>query len=303
MNRLTSKVQYQDFEKGEFTRIAERDFQETMALILAYPWTSQRAHFVVGLTGPGVMVQDNRGNYLKLALYYHNKYVAYYCDAAGQLYQKTFEKPEDFNGVLTSFFMSSDTAPAGLRLQKNFLRNTKQHFPTRNFRYSVRDLSFWQLISRGGTPFYILTGIFFIAMIAPRIHHNNRPGALLFLSILFLIIFLMGGGLNLLLLCRYYFADKNTVIILSKGLQDFYFGNEQQQVRYNKQDVLKIELKRRSNRRSPVSDFAVYKICMKDGTELRFTSLLIPPDALIEKMHRVSVRAVERFAWPAFRAL
>ncbi|MCD2422733.1 hypothetical protein LQ567_08175 [Niabella pedocola] len=303
MNPLTSKLQYRDFEKGEFTGIAERTLQETMALILAYPWTGQRDHFVVGLTGPGVTVQDNRGNYLKLALYYNGKYIAYYCYAAGRLYQKAFEKPEDVTDAVTAFFTSSDNPPEGFLFQKSFFQNQGTHFPTRNFRYSIQDLSFWQLISRGGTVFHIFIGIFLIATVIPGIRNYNSPATQGFLLVLFLILFLIGGGINLFLLYRYYMADKNTVIILSKGLPDFYFGNEQQQTKYNKQDIQKIELKRRSNRRSPVSEFAVYKICMTNGTELRFTSLLIPPDQLSEKMHKVQVKAVERFAWPAFRAL
>lgn len=303
MNRLTSKVQYQEFEKGEFTGIAERDLQETVTLIREYPWSSQRSHFVVGLTGPGIVVQDDRGNYLKLALYYNNKYIAYYCNATGRLYQKTLEKPEDLAGALTAFFTSSDNPPDDFLFQKNFFQNQKEHFPTRDFRYSVHDLSFWQLISRGGTLFYLFIGIFFIGAFIPGFRNYDSTGTLFFLLVLFLVVFLVGGGLNLLLLYRYYIADKNTVITLSKGLSDFYFGTGQQQVKYNKRDILKIELKRRSNRRSPVSDFAVYKICMTDGTRLPFTSLLISPYLLLEKMHQVPVEAVERFAWPALKAL
>lgn len=303
MNCLTSKVQYQDYEKGEFTGIAERDLRETMALMLAYPWAVQRSHFVVGLTGPGVTVQDNRGNYLKLALYYHNKYIVYYCNAAGGLHQKTLEKPGDITDALTAFFTASDNPPEGLLLQKSLFQNQKEHFPTRDFRYSIQDLSFWRLISRGGTLFYIFIGIFFIGTIISGIRNYDSPGTPLLLLLLSVIIFLLGGGLNLFLLSRYYIADKNTVIILSKGLPDFYFGTAQQLIKYQKQDILKIDLKGQSNTRSPVRDFAVYTIHLVNGTILSFTSILIPPDQLREKMPNVPIEEIHRFAWRSSNAL
>lgn len=303
MNRLNSKLQFRDFEKGEFTGIAARDLRETMALALQYPWTDQRLHFVVGHTGPGIVVQDDRGNYLKPALYYSNKYIAYYCDAAGQLYQKTLEKPEDVTGALTTFFALSDNPPEGFHLQKKIFRNTKEHFQTRDFRYSVQDLSLWQMISRGGTLFYIFIGIFFIGTIFPDIRNYGSTGTLVFLSVLFFILFSLGGGLNLLLLYRYYHTDKKTVIICSKGLPEFYFGTAEQQTRYNKQEILKIELKGQANTRSPIRDFAVYKIYMTNGTVLPFTSILIPPDQLREKMHGIPVEEVQQFAWSSFKAI
>ncbi|WP_018626018.1 hypothetical protein [Niabella aurantiaca] len=303
MNRLTSKLQFRDFEKGEFTGIAARYLRETMALIHQYPWTDQRLHFVVGHTGPGMVVQDDRGNYLKLALFYNNKYITYYCNSAGQLYQQTLEKPEDVAGALTTFFALSDNPPEGFHLQKNFFRNTKEHFQTRDFRYSVQDLSFWQMISRGSTLFYIFIWIFFIGTIFPDIRNYDSTGTQVFLFVFFFILFSLGGGLNLLLLYRYYRTDKNTVIICSKGLPDFYFGTAEQQTRYKKQDILKIELKGQPNTRSPIRDFAVYKIYMTNGTVLPFTSILIPPDQLREKMHGIPVEAVQRFAWPSSEAI
>ncbi|MGJ7030178.1 hypothetical protein [Niabella hirudinis] len=104
------------------------------------------------------------------------------------------------------------------------------------------------------------------------------------------------------MLSRYYIADKNTVITLSKGLPDFYFGTEDHLVQYYKRDISKIEIKRRTSLRSPIRDFAVYKICMADGTALPFTSILISPDQLFEKIPGVPISEVLRFAWPAFKA-
>jgi len=42
-NQLISKVQYKNFEPGEFTDRRGRTYDETIALIEAFPWSQQRA--------------------------------------------------------------------------------------------------------------------------------------------------------------------------------------------------------------------------------------------------------------------
>ncbi|SDC45651.1 hypothetical protein [Niabella drilacis] len=86
-------------------------------------------------------------------------------------------------------------------------------------------------------------------------------------------------------------------------MPDFYFGTAQHLIKYQKQDILKIAFSGQSNSRSPVRDFAVYTIFLNNGTRLSFTSILITPDQLRNKMTGVRIEEMHRFAWPAFKAL
>ena len=66
MTRLISKVQYKNFEAGEFVEVCERTFNETTELIEKFPWTDQRDKIVIDLTNPSITIEGKNNDFLKL---------------------------------------------------------------------------------------------------------------------------------------------------------------------------------------------------------------------------------------------
>lgn len=53
MITLLTKVQYKDFEPGEFVEVQKRTYDETIKLIEEFPWNRQRDNIVVNHVGGG----------------------------------------------------------------------------------------------------------------------------------------------------------------------------------------------------------------------------------------------------------
>ena len=64
MPDFISKLQYKNYEKGEFSDEKVRGLDETIQLIKNFPWTKQRG-VDVQLTGPSVTIQNEYAEYLK----------------------------------------------------------------------------------------------------------------------------------------------------------------------------------------------------------------------------------------------
>jgi len=86
---LTCKVQYNDFEPGEFTDIKPVDYITAMGIIENFPWNEQRDHIQIDLTCPSVSLESSSDSILKLALYYNNKFVLHFFDGK-YMYTKSF---------------------------------------------------------------------------------------------------------------------------------------------------------------------------------------------------------------------
>ena len=69
MTNLVSKMQYKNFEAGEFIEEKERSFDETIELIGNFPWEAQREKIVIELTNPSVTMEGKNNDYLKLCKY------------------------------------------------------------------------------------------------------------------------------------------------------------------------------------------------------------------------------------------
>ena len=52
MVRLTSKIQYKNFEIGEFIEEEKRTYEEIINLIEKFPWDRERENIKIDLTNP-----------------------------------------------------------------------------------------------------------------------------------------------------------------------------------------------------------------------------------------------------------
>ncbi|MGI4022132.1 MAG: hypothetical protein ACRYFA_11545 [Janthinobacterium lividum] len=80
MCNLVSKLQYKTYETGEYSDEEARNLEETLILIQDFPWEEQRHLIDIKITGPSVTIQNDEGAYLKLGLFFNNKFCVYLFD-------------------------------------------------------------------------------------------------------------------------------------------------------------------------------------------------------------------------------
>lgn len=133
MKTLISKLQYKNYEKGEFNNIEMRTAEETIQLIKDYPWEEQRQLASVELTCPSVTIEHDSGKFLKLGPHFGGKFCLYLSDGR-KISEKIIQHPEDSFDVITDFYN-------GVNISKGFDRLflifwPKSHFVTASFQYS-----------------------------------------------------------------------------------------------------------------------------------------------------------------------
>ena len=134
---LLSKLQYKNYEPGEFTEQQERTYEETIQQVEGFPWEEQRDHWVVSLTNPSITIEGKNGDFLKLALYYNEKFVLYYLDPHHHLYTRSSLHYQDLYPIIRAFFKDDLFAPSELKREHTPLQNNIVHFEDKNFTYRL----------------------------------------------------------------------------------------------------------------------------------------------------------------------
>src|SRR6185503_13026075 len=142
---LPTKTQLKDYEPGEFSERKQRTFPETRDLIEHFPWSGQRDHFAVGLTCPSITIEGSSGDYLKLALYYNDKFILYYLDTKNHLWTHPTLTIAEAYPIIQSFFDNSFDL-AIFRRQSTPFTNNRVHFETKDFHYTMHGKSGFLLI-------------------------------------------------------------------------------------------------------------------------------------------------------------
>lgn len=88
----TVKLQYKDYEEGEYISAMPRTAEATVQLINSYNWDEQRDHLAIGLTNPSVTIEGLDNDYLKLSPWYNGKFVLHYFDREHHLYTRSFDR-------------------------------------------------------------------------------------------------------------------------------------------------------------------------------------------------------------------
>jgi len=280
MIKLVSKVQYNNFETGEFNDVKERNFEETIDLIENFPWNIQREKIVIDLTNPSVTIEGKSNDFLKFAIFFNQKYVLHYFDNNQVLYTKSFTNLKEGFEYIKRYFEETSFDTSDFKKETTWLQHNLKHFVTQDFNYiltfkSIRNY----LLSTSGMNFCIL--ILYIIFCLTIGFKNNDVVTIIIVSIL---MFLMGGGLHLVLFFNYYNYVKDKILIMSKGNDIFYYGNIDNPIKYDKKDILEYTTIRSRGRKNQLNGFAIVEIEFKDCSVLKIPNLLVDYSALENKL-------------------
>ncbi|MBA3828094.1 MAG: hypothetical protein H0X33_04080 [Taibaiella sp.] len=262
------KLQYNNYEAGEFSDIRECNVDEAIEQIKQFSWEKERALSSIGYTCPSVTVEDNEGNYIKIAPFYNGKYVAYYLPAGEKhVCQKSLTDLHDACEEIKRFY---EQALDGYKKQL-FRGNILKHFVTAEFNYSINQkrvilYSIWPI---GVTVTYLLLYLM-------GYKYSNKLEA----DSLLIFAWTVTTGINVILLINYILHDKRINIKISAGNETILFGNGIQQKTYRKENVNKVQVYQipflsSGFDRCPWGNYMFYVILFNDHTTIKFTSLLI----------------------------
>lgn len=284
--QLLSKIQYKRDEKGEFHDIALRNCDDTIALVLNYPWNTERSLASIELTCPSVTIEHSAGTYLKIGPYFSGKYSVYYLES-NRVYLMIADTLEDAGCWVKEYFTQKGKF-TGFK-KYGFTINALSHFHTHKFEYTVNARAilkiFWFQI--------LMTSLVCMVCIMTLIEHPENFLMSLIGSII--ILLLPTAGPTVYLFFNYLKVDRNHYLQISRGHDDFKFGTVGDEKIYRKQDIKNIARYKTQDGKRPWSECEVFIIIFKNGYKIKFSSLLIWGNTLYHKFPENQIIEVERF--------
>ncbi|PWU04301.1 MAG: hypothetical protein C5B52_01705 [Bacteroidetes bacterium] len=280
MNTLISKVQYKDFEPGEFVDVQERDFDSTIQLIENFPWQSQKEKIIIDLTNPSITIEGKNNDYLKFAVFFNQKYVLHYFDSSHQLYSKSFGNLKDSFNYIRNLFEQKSFSTEELKKEPTWFQHNLKHFVTQDFRYFVTPQSARKYLIKTSGLNIFFSILFIAAFISPRSNFISPLG----ISAFILVMTTLGGGLNWIMFYQYYQYCKDKILIMSRGNDSFYFGLIPSPIAYDKKDILQYTIIRPANARHLLRGFSIVEIEFKNGTMIKIPNLVVDVPALERKL-------------------
>ena len=282
MKELISKLQYKNFEAGEFIEEHKRTYEETIQFIETFPWNEQRDHIIIDLTNPSITMEGKNNDYLKLAVFFNGRFVLHYLNDQKILFTKSYTDFKDSYKYIHDFFESSNFDVSDFKEENTWLKNNIIHFVSQDFNYVIDSKNIRRfLLSTSGMSFGI--SLFFLILFL--INGTGKAGTA-GVTVILIMLFIIGGGINLILFFNYYFYSRNKILIMSKGNDIFYFGAKNAPEKFSKKDVVKFTtIKSRSNR-SPINGFAIIEIEFKNGSILQIPNLFVSYLSLQKKLYQ-----------------
>lgn len=269
MPQFTSKLQYKTCEDQEYYDEKERSLEETLDLINNFPWEREQ-YAELGLTGPSITIEDNKGMYLKAGIHYGGKYTLYYLDEHNHLYTHKSIDMEIVLNVITDFFSGSFKA---VGFEKQSVEwGVKKLFITKSFEYRSSVAKILKLHLVWISFFLIFFAFFFIACLK-----GKGESILLFLG------FALLTGIVLFYSLDKVWKYKNQYLKISRANPEFLFGTEKETaVTYQKADIVRIICFSNRNYNSP-NMVKFIEVGFQDGSSLRFTNALISRGVFLNK--------------------
>jgi hypothetical protein len=301
MDKLFTKLQYINFEPGEFTDEKWRTKDELFELIETFPWEKQREHILIDYTNAGIVIQTNT-NHLKLALYYYGKFVLYFFDG-GRLYSKSFMGYKEAYPCIAQYFDKGFVELSVFKKENLLFTHISKHFISKDFRYFIN--------KKRIREFFVLTSfynfIIFLFILFAGVVESIEMDVAVSLCTVLTPLLLFGAILNSFLFFNYYRFMKNKMLILSKGNDDFWYGDIGNIKLYSKKDIERVIVVCSKNPKSYKdgfwSEFAIYKIHFSNNTyPIAFTSLLINKTDFKNKFNK-SLQKEEQKMLPFFTEL
>lgn len=289
MKVLVSKVQYKRSEKGEFHDIQKRNLNETIDLLLNYPWDTERKLASIELSCPGITIEHQNKTYLKIGPYFSGKFSIYYLDYSKTVRLKIINHLNDAIMWITAYF-EQDGKLIGLD-KYGFVFNAITHFRTNPFIYVINTkatIKFFQF------PITIMVIIFFIGVL--KYLEQPESFSLKFIGIMAIFVFVLSAPL-IFFFFNYLSADKNFYLKLSRGHNEFIYGTNDNKKVYDKKGISQIIAYGLPNTRSLWRECEIFIITFKDGEQIKFTSLLINGSTFREKFPENQIKE-QRKAFP-----
>jgi len=270
VNRLVTKVQYNNFEPGEFEKEQGRTYDETISLIESYPWEKQRQGIHIDLTCSSITIQTDITTYLKLSLYYNGKFVLYFFDGSA-VYSKSFARLNESYPFINDFFEQNTVNISAFKKENTIFKSISKHFVTNDFIYKVEAKGIWPYVDRFTRIILFVYILLLLYVIIKQPAADNQ----VLTVIVILMSFVLIGGVNLWLTINYYNHSKGMILQLSQGAKMFFFGNEANLKKFNKVDIHEIIIDRNTASKCPWNNFSLTTIYFKDGTHLKITSIML----------------------------
>ncbi|WP_341843697.1 hypothetical protein [Chitinophaga caseinilytica] len=285
MAQLISKVQYKNFEIGEFVDIQERGFEETIALINSYPWNTEREKIEISLTNPSITIEGKQNDFLKISVFYHQKFVLHYFDDKQILFTKSFTHLQDAFPFIQTFFGQVPFEPTGFKKENTLFKSNLKHFVTQDFRYFLTPKSIRKYLwSTCWLSFFMTAVLIFIGILA-----TSHPFSFWLRMWMLILIIAVGGGVHLFVFFRYVKYARGKLLVMSRRNDVFYFGEIDNPVKYDKRDLLDYSIKMVSGSRNPYSVFAVTKLNLKDGTIIQVPNILVDHLEMAHKLYAYKI--------------
>jgi hypothetical protein len=284
MHKFVSKIQYVGFEPGEFVDEKERKYEDVIAIIEQMPWTKEKAQPFADMTTTSVTIENNV-EYLKLALYFENKFVLYFFTNKKKLYSKSFNKIKDSYPFIRQFYENIPFDITEFTEEVTFLKEVSSHFKSIDSRYKIDKERVQTFLLQNCWMQFVFSFIIIVFCIV-----NPEKINFLILFFLLLVCFLVGGGLNIILFLNYYKNCKNFMLVMSKGDDIFYFGDKDNLIQFNKNDIDKVVTYKTRfifGRASIFTGYEVVQITFKTGKIIEIPSLFLDSDMIIMKLKNV----------------
>lgn len=283
-------MQYKNFEAGEFTEIADRTLEETIDIIIKYPWERERNNTTVEPTCPSVSMEHPESGILKLGPSYHSKFRLYWLQPSGKLFAKNVFSLDEAIRIISGFYNDHDISE-GFKKYSSFTKMT-QHFITNDFVYTVTpkrilQYNLWHAIF--GTPFLFFT---IVAMFS---QHDVDFWLKLSMILAPFVIWMHFSGVNWQFFFNYYRYSKNKCIIVSRGNDNFYYGEKDNLIEYSKKDIQKVTVLNYYGNKNPYTHNQIYTITLKNNETIQITSLLIGESSFYRKIPFVSEESIRTY--------
>ena len=274
--KLFIKIQYHNFEPGEFVYNQKLSFEDTVPVIRSFPWEEERTKLKVSPTSPSITFQTDNNLFLKLALYYNKKFILYFYDGMS-LYTNSFFKLDDAFTHIEYFFVHSDIDRSQYKLERERAKKLNIHFLSQDFVYSTANKSFFQLMEHW-TRTLLIFDVVAVIYLATRYGLSTTN---IFLLLLLIVIL---GGINLIIHTTYFLNSRNEKLVLSKGSDSFLFGKSETPKKYFKKDIHQIIIEKNTSSSCPWNGYTLTCIEMKNGDVLPISSILLHAYEIEEKI-------------------
>ncbi len=274
MKLFRSKLQYKNYEPGEFSDEKERSTDEIFLLIRDFPWAEQCHLVAIGLTAPSVTIEREDGSFLKISHSYYGKFSIYWLQSSGPCLKKVVPYLGDAIKEVSEF--CSDTLSENSFEQEHGF-HLQRHFYTKDFTNHVSKGALFPIVIYSIFPFLMMVPLGIIAFNWQTLSISGNK-----FSILLLIAYIGATTVTIYLgimawrlFHNHYSYSLGQFIEISRGKDEFTFGTDNEYQVYLKSQIKLVKAYSNTQSRNPWGHIKHYEINFLDGTQLNISSLLL----------------------------